>query len=404
MSATSCSSTRSPPPQRIAHDMRLRRRAVRRVLRARGRLAGRQRDGAAPAQLGPLHHRRLRRVAVRAAGAHAGRAPLVAPRLHSPARDAEPARRPVAARPGASSARRLGARCSRCPATHLHLYGKPDGAARPQDGPPDGHRARAPSVARATALDAAAAARHRSVLTHGDRWATIPPPSSARRSCSPPGELVAFPTETVYGLGARADDDAAVAKIFAAKGRPADHPLIVHVARQRAGARASPRDLPLVAERLMAAFWPGPLTRDRRRVRRDVATAAAGGQATIGLRCPAHPVAHALLARRWRLGVPGIAAPSANRFGRVSPTRAAARDRRVRRRAAGARRRRLRHRHRIEHRRLLARSAGAAAPGRADARTDRGGGRRAARSSRTPMRRARRARCSRTTRRAPSCA
>jgi L-threonylcarbamoyladenylate synthase len=134
------------------------------------------------------------------------------------------------------------------------------------------------------------------------------------------GELVAFPTETVYGLGARADDDAAVAKIFALKGRPTGHPLIVHVA-DRAEAERFGVISPL-AERLVEAFWPGPVTVIVRRVP-GAAEAAAAGQATIGLRCPAHPVAHALLAKAAELGVAGIAAPSANRFGRVSPTTAA---------------------------------------------------------------------------------
>jgi L-threonylcarbamoyladenylate synthase len=135
------------------------------------------------------------------------------------------------------------------------------------------------------------------------------------------GELVALPTETVYGLGARADDDAAVAKIFAAKGRPSNHPLIVHVldAADAAGFAAA---LPPVAQRLMAAFWPGPLTLIVPRAP-GVAAAAAGGQDSIGLRCPAHSVARALLAAAKALGVRGVAAPSANRFGRVSPTRAA---------------------------------------------------------------------------------
>ena len=134
------------------------------------------------------------------------------------------------------------------------------------------------------------------------------------------GELVAFPTETVYGLGARADDDAAVARIFAAKGRPADHPLIVHVGDAAAALRFA-SEIPGVAQRLMQAFWPGPLTVIVPRAP-DVGAAAAGGQGTIGLRCPAHPVAHALLAEAARRGVPGVAAPSANRFGRISPTRA----------------------------------------------------------------------------------
>ena len=135
------------------------------------------------------------------------------------------------------------------------------------------------------------------------------------------GELVAFPTETVYGLGARADDDAAVAHIFAAKGRPANHPLIVHVADADDALRFAAR-LPPVATRLMAAFWPGPLTVIVPR-RPEIAFAAAGGQPSVGLRSPAHPVAQALLAAARRLGVAGIAGPSANRFGRVSPTRAA---------------------------------------------------------------------------------
>ncbi|HEV7914037.1 MAG TPA: L-threonylcarbamoyladenylate synthase [Albitalea sp.] len=134
------------------------------------------------------------------------------------------------------------------------------------------------------------------------------------------GQLVAFPTETVYGLGARADDDAAVAQIFAAKGRPADHPLIVHVADADA-ARGFAAEVPPVAVRLVAAFWPGPLTIIVPRAA-GVGTAAAGGQATIGLRCPSHPVARALLAAARQAGVPGLAAPSANRFGRISPTRA----------------------------------------------------------------------------------
>ncbi|MEJ6007386.1 L-threonylcarbamoyladenylate synthase [Paucibacter sp. AS339] len=135
------------------------------------------------------------------------------------------------------------------------------------------------------------------------------------------GELVALPTETVYGLGARADDDAAVAKIFAAKGRPADHPLIVHVLDAEDAAYFA-AELPEVARRLMTAFWPGPLTVIVPRAD-GIAAASAGGQSSIGLRCPAHPVARALLAAARQQGVRGVAAPSANRFGRVSPTQAA---------------------------------------------------------------------------------
>jgi len=135
------------------------------------------------------------------------------------------------------------------------------------------------------------------------------------------GGLVAMPTETVYGLAARADDDAAVAKIFATKGRPSDHPLIVHVlGREQALAFAA--GLSEAAERLIAAFWPGPVTVIVRRAP-GVADAAAAGLPTLALRCPAHPVARALMEQCARLGVPGLAAPSANRFGRVSPTTAA---------------------------------------------------------------------------------
>ena len=134
------------------------------------------------------------------------------------------------------------------------------------------------------------------------------------------GSLVAFATETVYGLGARADDDRAVAGIYAAKGRPAGHPLIVHLWDAAAVGEfaAAPS---VAAQRLMAAFWPGPLTVILPR-RAGRGAAAAGGQDSIGLRVPAHPVALALLRAAARLGVAGVAAPSANRHGRVSPTTA----------------------------------------------------------------------------------
>ena len=135
------------------------------------------------------------------------------------------------------------------------------------------------------------------------------------------GELVAFPTETVYGLGADAFNDAAVAKIFAAKGRPANHPLIVHVAdASQVAAYAS--SVPAFAARLMQAFWPGPLTVILPR-KEGIAVAAAGGQNSIGLRCPSHPVALAFLKACLESGISGVAGPSANRFGRVSPTTAA---------------------------------------------------------------------------------
>ena len=134
------------------------------------------------------------------------------------------------------------------------------------------------------------------------------------------GELVAFPTETVYGLGADASNDEAVAKIFAAKGRPADHPLIVHIASSaQVGDFAS--SVPPFAESLIKAFWPGPLTVILPR-KPGVATAAAGGQNSIGLRCPGHPVALEFLKACAAVGVSGVAGPSANKFGRVSPTTA----------------------------------------------------------------------------------
>ena len=131
------------------------------------------------------------------------------------------------------------------------------------------------------------------------------------------GELVGFPTETVYGLGADASSDSAVAGIFAAKGRPSDHPLIVHVA-DAAQVLDYASSVPPFAQRLMAAFWPGPLTVILPR-REGVAAAAAGGQNSVGLRCPDHPVALAFL----KACATGVAGPSANRFGRVSPTTAA---------------------------------------------------------------------------------
>ena len=135
------------------------------------------------------------------------------------------------------------------------------------------------------------------------------------------GELVGLPTETVYGLGADADNPLAVTRVFAAKGRPSDHPLIVHVA-DAAQAERYADTIPPVAQRLMAAHWPGPLTLILPR-RAGVAEASAGGQGSIGLRCPSHPVAQAVMRAAQALGVQGISAPSANRFGRVSPTTAA---------------------------------------------------------------------------------
>ena len=131
------------------------------------------------------------------------------------------------------------------------------------------------------------------------------------------GEAIGLPTETVYGLAADASRPDAVRRIFALKGRPADHPLIVHIAAA-AELDAWASDIPPAARRLAEAFWPGPLTLILRKQPR-VPDEVTGGQATVGLRCPAHPVALALL----REFGGGLAAPSANRFGRISPTAAA---------------------------------------------------------------------------------
>jgi len=131
------------------------------------------------------------------------------------------------------------------------------------------------------------------------------------------GGLVAFPTETVYGLGADASNPAAIKKLYAAKRRPADHPVIVHFASAEA-AFAWAREVPPAAKKLAERFWPGPLTLILKRSAkaRDFIT---GGQDAVGLRVPSHPVAHELLQCFGK----GIAAPSANRFGLISPTTAA---------------------------------------------------------------------------------
>ena len=136
------------------------------------------------------------------------------------------------------------------------------------------------------------------------------------------GDLVAFPTETVYGRGADASNSKAVARIYSVKGRPNDHPLIVHIASMdRMGDWAS--DVPEYAIALAREFWPGPMTLvlKRSELAGDFVT---GGQDTVGVRVPDHVVALALLEAFERAGGAGVAAPSANRFGHVSPTTAAA--------------------------------------------------------------------------------
>ena len=136
------------------------------------------------------------------------------------------------------------------------------------------------------------------------------------------GSLVAFPTETVYGLGADATNAAAVARIYSVKGRPADHPLIVHVSSMQ-GAADWAADIPDYAIALARAHWPGPMTLifKRSELAQDFVT---GGQDTVGVRVPDHAIAQALLKAFESIGGKGIAAPSANRFGHVSPTTAQA--------------------------------------------------------------------------------
>ena len=139
------------------------------------------------------------------------------------------------------------------------------------------------------------------------------------------GGLVGFPTETVYGLGADASNPAAVARIFVAKGRPQDHPLIVHLAAVELLPLWA-KDVPPAAQKLAAAFWPGPLTLILKRAE-GVPDCVTGGQDSVGLRIPGHPVALAMLKAFAGSGggrvFSGVAAPSANKFGRISPTTAA---------------------------------------------------------------------------------
>lgn len=134
------------------------------------------------------------------------------------------------------------------------------------------------------------------------------------------GHLVAFPTETVYGLGADGLNPKAVAKIFQAKGRPADHPVILHVA-DVTKAKSLALNWPAVADQLAQAFWPGPMTLILKRAA-HVPDAVTGGQESVGVRIPSHPVALTLLREFSGIGSGVIAAPSANRFGAISPTRA----------------------------------------------------------------------------------
>jgi L-threonylcarbamoyladenylate synthase len=136
------------------------------------------------------------------------------------------------------------------------------------------------------------------------------------------GHLVAFPTETVYGLGADATNEMAVSRIYSVKGRPSDHPLIVHISSINK-LEDWATDIPDYAIELAREFWPGPMTLilPRKDIAKDFIT---GGQSNVGLRVPAQPIALALLKKFEELGGQGVAAPSANRFGAVSPTTASA--------------------------------------------------------------------------------
>ena len=341
--------------------------------------------------------------------------PLNAPRQHSPAHHAEPAGRPVVRRHrglGRTSVRDAveprWADVLALPGTHLHLYGKTEA----RRGRKMGHltitgenidtRSQHRRLRRRAARPADPAVR---MIRDGRAPDAIDEAARVLRA----GGLVAFPTETVYGLGADATSDAAVAGIFSAKGRPSNHPLIVHVAAGVKGTEALSRfaqPLPPFAQKLVLAFWPGPLTLIVTR-QPGVAAAAAGGQDTIGLRCPAHPVAQALLARLRRAGRARRRGAERKPLRPREPDHRAACAGGVRRRAAGDRRRPLRGGHRIDHRRLQPRRAGAAAARRDHARADRGRLRRGRCATSTnwprPIR-APPARSKRTTRRAPSCA
>lgn len=150
-----------------------------------------------------------------------------------------------------------------------------------------------------------------------DLPADLPADVAAAVAALAAGDIVGLPTETVYGLAADAANPEAIAKVYRVKGRPADHPLIVHVlGAEQARQWASWND---AAQRLADACWPGPLTIVLRR-RDDAPAWACSGQPTIALRAPSHPVARQVMQALARRGITGIAAPSANRFGRVSPT------------------------------------------------------------------------------------
>ena len=247
--------------------------------------------------------------------------PLVAPRQHSPAVMLNllgdlwfaTAATPRPCRPGT--------RCWRCRACTCICTARPRrGAGRKM-----GHltvTAADAVEARRVALEAAAPPRPAGVLSPLRRVAAMPlldaaDPQALHRAAAAlaAGELLAFPTETVYGLGARADDDAAVQRIFTAKGRPAAHPLIVHAANAEQAQRFASH-WPASAQALAQAFWPGPLTLIVKR-EPGLAEAAAGGQDSIGLRVPAHRLAQSLLRRRcawacpaWRRPVPTASAAS----------------------------------------------------------------------------------------------
>ena len=249
-------------------------------------------------------------------------APLATPRLHSPARDAEPARRPLGRSAASAGRARTGPACWRCRACTCTCTARP----RPRRGRKMGHltvTAASPAAGRCARARGCRGPRHRGLVTRAARRPRSGGDRAAARRRLAAGELVAFATETVYGLGARADDDAAVAKIFAAKGRPAGHPLIVHVA-DGADAAAFAAHVPATAQRPDGRVLARPADADR------AARAAASPRrppavtrpsACASPRIPSRMRLHRRGAAAWRR--PASPRRARIRFGRVSPTQAA---------------------------------------------------------------------------------
>src|SRR5690606_6427164 len=235
--------------------------------------------------------------------------------LVSPVAKRRQAGRPLAAgRRAAAGAEAAGARLGRAAVRARHQPAslrQGRGEARPQDGARDRGRADPGRCAGTGHLD-----RPADRATPGMNREATPAELESAVSALAAGAVVGLPTETVYGLAADAANAAAIAEVYRIKGRPTDHPLIVHVLDAQAARRwARWSD---AAERLAVAFWPGPLTIVLERLEDAPAWACAGHQ-TIALRAPSHPVARSVMSRLAQVGITGLAAPSANRFGRVSP-------------------------------------------------------------------------------------